>query len=215
MSNWEQREQYLIEVAERCLRGHKAFDLRRSHLVSASQISKGTIYNHFPCEADLMVAVACNDFRKCMARARQDESQYPQPLSRFLFHHCWCLRDNLLHNRFVISRVMPNVSLLELASAEKRRAFEDIYGQYIDWNRKLIKQVGEVAGFNRAELVANYLRGTVINCDDADKDHDDASMYYQFSYGITHLLGHSDKRLPTQSDFCHWLSNLEEIASAA
>ncbi len=41
MSSWEQRGNYLIEVSQRCLKGHKTFDLCRSHLVQASQISKG------------------------------------------------------------------------------------------------------------------------------------------------------------------------------
>ena len=215
MSNWQQRESYLTDIAERCLRGHKSFDLRRSHLVEASQISKGTIYNHFPCEADLVVAVATAHYRKRLERAAVDDSQYSDNLKRFLMHHCWGLRDDLLYDRFIISRVMPNVELLQQTTDDNRAAFEQVYGEYIKWNNELIQSVGVVEGFNRAELVANYLRGALINCDDANKQYDDASLYYQFSYALAQLMGHSDKRIPKQTDYAIWLAGLEPAANAA
>ncbi|WP_133152918.1 TetR/AcrR family transcriptional regulator, partial [Vibrio breoganii] len=76
MGSWQQRGEYLVEVSQRCLKGHKTFDLCRSHLVKASQISKGTIYNHFPTEADLMVAVAINDLNRWSAQAELDKQDY-------------------------------------------------------------------------------------------------------------------------------------------
>ncbi|GIU11179.1 MULTISPECIES: TetR/AcrR family transcriptional regulator [unclassified Shewanella] len=215
MSNWQSRESYLTEVAERCLRGHKSFDLRRSHLVDASQISKGTIYNHFPTEADLVVAVATAHYRKRLERASIDDTLYDDYLTRFLMHHCWGLRDDLLYDRFIISRVMPNPELLELVTDDNRAAFEQVYGDYIRWNNQLIQSVGVVEGFNRAELVANYLRGALINCDDAGKQYDDASLYYQFSYALSQLMGHSDKRIPNQLAYVSWLASQEETANAA
>ncbi|QQX79940.1 TetR/AcrR family transcriptional regulator [Shewanella sp. KX20019] len=215
MSNWQQRERYLTDVAERCLRGHKSFDLRRSHLVEASQISKGTIYNHFPSEADLMVTVATAHFRRRLERAVIDQSLYQDCLTRFLMHHCWSIRDDLLHDRFIISRVMPNPELLEQATEEHRCAFELAYGDYVQWNHQLIKAVGIVEGFNRSELVANYVRGAQINCDDASKHYNDANLYHQFSYALSQLMGHSDKRIPKLSDYKNWLASLEVTASAA
>lgn len=215
MSNWQQRECYLTDIAERCLRGHKSFDLRRSHLVEASQISKGTIYNHFPTEADLVVAVATAHYRKRLERSVIDDAQYSDSLTRFLMHHCWGLRDDLLYDRFIISRVMPNFELLELVTDDNRAAFEQVYGEYIQWNNDLIKAVGVVEGFNRAELVANYLRGALMNCDDAGKQYDDASLYYQFSYALAQLMGHSNKRIPKQADYANWLARLEPAANAA
>ncbi|MGK0249604.1 MAG: AcrR family transcriptional regulator [Oleispira sp.] len=215
MSNWQQRESYLTDVAERCLRGHKSFDLRRSHLVEASQISKGTIYNHFPSEADLVVAVAVAHYRKRLERAIIDQSQYKDSLTCFLMHHCWAIRDDLLHDRFIISRVMPNPELLEQATDDNRSAFEQVYGDYIQWNRQRIKAVGIVEGFNRTELVANYLRGAQINCDDAGKHYNDANLYHQFSFALSQLMGHSDKRIPKLSDYINWLAELEATASAA
>ncbi|SQH74807.1 conserved protein of unknown function [Shewanella benthica] len=74
------------------------------------------------------------------------------------------------------------------------------------WNKALISQVGDVAGFDRAELVVNYLRGAMINSDDANKHSGDVQMYYQFSYALTHLMGHSEKRIPTKLEFSAWLS---------
>ncbi|MGS0676610.1 TetR/AcrR family transcriptional regulator [Shewanella sp. 125m-1] len=215
MSNWQQRESYLTDIAERCLRGHKSFDLCRSHLVGASQISKGTIYNHFPSEADLVVAVATAHFRKRLERAAIDDAVYQDYLTRFLMHHCWGLHDDLLYDRFIISRVMPNPELLEQVTDDNRQAFEQVYGEYIQWNNDLIKSVGVVEGFNRAELVANYLRGAQINCDDAGKQYDDAGLYYQFSYALAQLMGHSDKRIPKQADYASWLTRLEPAANAA
>ncbi|MCK8046908.1 TetR/AcrR family transcriptional regulator [Shewanella sp. 1CM18E] len=215
MSNWQSRESYLTEVAERCLRGHKSFDLRRSHLVEASQISKGTIYNHFPTEADLVVAVATAHFKRRLERAYFDQTLYNDNLTRFLMHHCWGLRDDLLYDRFVISRIMPNPELLEQVTDDNRIAFEQAYGAYIQWNNDLIRAVGMVEGFDRAELVANYLRGAQINCDDSGKHYNDASMYYQFSYALSQLMGHSDKRIPNQLAYVSWLAGLEDTANAA
>lgn len=215
MSNWQSRESYLTEVAERCLRGHKSFDLRRSHLVEASQISKGTIYNHFPTEADLVVAVATAHFKRRLERAYFDQTLYNDNLTRFLMHHCWGLRDDLLYDRFVISRIMPNPELLEQVTDDNRIAFEQAYGAYIQWNHDLIRAVGMVEGFDRAELVANYLRGAQINCDDSGKHYNDASMYYQFSYALSQLMGHSDKRIPNQLAYVSWLAGLEDTANAA
>ncbi|GGI97591.1 hypothetical protein GCM10007978_39170 [Shewanella hanedai] len=211
MSSWEQRGCYLTEVAERCLRGHKSFDLCRSHLVNASQISKGTIYNHFPTEADLVMSVATAHFHKRLARTVVDQIEHVDPLMRFLMHHCWCLRDDLLYQRFVIARVIPNVELQEQATAANLASFESVYKAYMDWNRELIKEIGLVQGFDRGELVANYLRGAQINCDDAGKRYDDENLYYQFSYALTHLMGHSDKRIPDQVSFEKWLYRLSEL----
>lgn len=215
MSNWQQRESYLTDVAERCLRGHKNFSLRRSHLVAASQISKGTIYNHFPSEADLMVAVATAHFIKRLERAAIDQELYQDCLTRFLMHHCWSIRDDLLYERFIICRLMPNSELLAQATEVNRCAFEQAYDSYINWNHQLIKAVGIVEGFNRAELVANYLRGAHINCDDAGKHYNDANLYYQFSYALAQLMGHSDKRIPRLNDYITWLASLEAAANVA
>ncbi|WP_391570523.1 hypothetical protein [Shewanella algae] len=51
-----------------------------------------------------------------------------------------------------------------------------------------------------------YRHGAMINTDDACKAHDDPQLYYQFSYALIHLMGHSDKRSPTKQQFAAWLS---------
>jgi len=141
-------------------------------------------------------------------QAAMDDAYYCDPLQRFLFHHCWCLRDILLNRRFVIERVMPNKDILLQASDYHRQRFELLYCEYERWNRSVIHEMGEIAGFNRSEMVVNYLRGTMINCDDANKGSEDVQMYCQISYALTHLMGHSDKRIPTQMDFAAWLLEL-------
>ncbi|WP_394202498.1 TetR/AcrR family transcriptional regulator [Shewanella waksmanii] len=208
MSNWEQRGQYLVEVAQRCLEGHKSFDLCRSHLVKASQISKGTIYNHFPSEADLIVAVAVDDLKSCLAQAKLDQQLYPDPYHRFLFHHCWRLYDVLANNKFVIERVMPNEDILNAAGEYYQDQFNSYYAEYKLWLTETIAEIGLVEGFDRHELVSHYLRGAIINCDDDNKAADDPQLYHQYCYAITHLLGHSDRRIPTKAYFKLWLQQL-------
>ncbi|MCG9712557.1 TetR/AcrR family transcriptional regulator [Shewanella insulae] len=215
MSSWEQREAYLVEVALRCLRGHKTFDLCRSHLVPASQISKGTIYNHFGSEADLIVAVACSEYRQRLQQAQRDSEAYSDPLALFLFHHCNRLYEVLSQQRFVIERVMPNQEILEQASEDYRRQFETLRQAYLDWNRQAISAVGDVAGFNRLDLVVNYLRGAMINTDDANQNYKDPKLYYQFSYAISHLMGHSDKRIPSKQAFARWLEQCQHLEANA
>ncbi|ABN59793.1 TetR/AcrR family transcriptional regulator [Shewanella baltica] len=213
MSSWEQRSHYLIEVAQRSLIGHKTFDLCRSHLVAASQISKGTIYNHFTTEADLVVAVACAEYEEWLAAAKRDMQRYPDPLTRFLYHHCYRLHQMLSQQRYVIERVMPNQALLLQATDSYRQRFEKISTEYNHWNRLTISEIGDIPGFNRAELVKDYLRGAMINSDDANRQADDVQLYCQFSYALSQLMGHSDKRIPTKPAFVHWLSHLPSTSA--
>ncbi|ACA84580.1 TetR family transcriptional regulator [Shewanella woodyi] len=206
MSSWKQREQYLVQVAQRCLQGHKTFDLYRSHLVNASQISKGTIYNHFTTEADLILAVSCCEYEYWLGLAKQDLKEHQDPLTCFLYHHCNRLYYTLSEKRFVVDRVMPNQDLLNQANELLRLRFETLYEEYVSLNKRMILDIGEVAGFDRVELVMNYLRGAMINSDDADKHFGDVQLYYQFSYALSQLMGHSDRRIPTKLAFAAWLS---------
>lgn len=212
MSSWEQREQFIVDVAQRSLQGRKVFDLRRSHLVEASQISKGTIYNHFPTEADLLVAIASDNEQRWLAQAVQDTQTYADPLKRFLFHHCGRLKDTLKHRRFVMDRVMPNDAILSQASPSHRETYLFHHERYCQWNRQAIAEVGEVFGFDRTQLVCNYLRGNMINCDDAEKKSDDLLLYQQFCFALLQLMGHSDKRIPRHSEFAEWLNEMQRAA---
>ncbi|MCL1112244.1 TetR/AcrR family transcriptional regulator [Shewanella basaltis] len=207
MTCWEKRENYLIEVSQRCLKGHKTFDLCRSHLVEASQISKGTIYNHFTSEADLIIAVACADYHTWLMQAKQDTVQYRDPYLRFIFHHCQRLYRILSEQAFVIARVVPNEAVLAQASEYYRERFNRVLEQYKQWNAQTLMEIGEVSGFNRSELLCDYLRGAMINSDDAQKYYNDAEMYYQHSFAMTHLMGHSQKRPPSIKVFLLWLQD--------
>jgi AcrR family transcriptional regulator len=210
MTSWEKRGNYLVEVSQRCLQGHKTFDLCRSHLVQASQISKGTIYNHFTSEADLIVAVACADYRKWLNQAQKDAMAYPNPYMRFIFHHCQRLYCIVSEQHFVIARVIPNESILMQASDHYRERFERVSEEYQSWNQDTLAQIGDVAGFDRGELLDDYLRGAMINSDDAQKHYNDAQMYYQFSFAMTQLMGHSHKRMPSVQVFLQWLADKPE-----
>lgn len=209
MTSWERRGNYLIEVSQRCLKGHKTFDLCRSHLVQASQISKGTIYNHFSSEADLIIAVACADYRSWVMQAEQDTAQYSDPYLRFIFHHCQRLYRILSEEKFVIARVVPNEAVLSQASEYYRERFERVLEQYKLWNAQTLMEIGEVSGFNRSELLCDYLRGAMINSDDAQKHYNDAEMYYQHGFAMTQLMGHSQKRPPSIKVFVQWLADKE------
>ncbi|QIR16284.1 TetR/AcrR family transcriptional regulator [Shewanella aestuarii] len=206
MSSWEQRGNYLVEVSQRCLKGHKTFDLCRSHLVQASQISKGTIYNHFTTEADLIVAVGCAQIEQSLIQAKSYDELYLDPYQRFIFHHCQRLYTILSQQRFVIERVLPNEALLASCSDYYRERYQKLAEQWYRWNETTISQIGHVAGFDRVELVTNYLRGAFINIDDGYKQYDDPKLYHQFSYALTQLMGHSAKRIPSEKAFADWLA---------
>lgn len=209
MSSWEQRTDYLVEVAQRCLRGHQSFELCRSHLVGASQISKGTIYNHFTTEADLVVAVACAQYQGWLKVAEREQAYYTDPFECYLFHHCQRLYDVLAQKRFVIERMMPNQELLLQASEVYRDGFNEVFEQYCQWNKSVISAIGDCPGFDRYELLKNYIRGTMINSDDGVKRCDDVQTYYQFSYAMAQLMGHSDRRIPSKQTFSLWLQQRE------
>lgn len=73
----------------------------------------------------------------------------------------------------------------------------------------MISAVGDRPGFDRYELLKNYIRGTMINSDDGLKCCDDVQTYYQFSYAMAQLMGHSDRRIPTKQTFSVWLAQRE------
>ncbi|MFV7770031.1 TetR/AcrR family transcriptional regulator [Shewanella marisflavi] len=215
MSSWEQRTDYLVKVAQRCLRGHQSFELCRSHLVGASQISKGTIYNHFTTEADLVVAVACAQYQGWLKVAEREQAYYTDPFECYLFHHCQRLYDVLAQKRFVIERMMPNQELLLQASEVYRDGFNEVFEQYCQWNKSMISAIGDCPGFDRYELLKNYIRGTMIDSDDGIKRCDDVQTYYQFSYAMAQLMGHSDRRIPSKQTFSLWLQQRELHTNAA
>ncbi|TKB58312.1 TetR/AcrR family transcriptional regulator [Ferrimonas aestuarii] len=212
MSNWKQRENFLVNVARRHLRGHKTFDLCRSHLVKASQISKGTVYNHFASEADLMVAVATAEYQDFLAQAHDDSRGFEDPLWAFLYHHCRRLSDIINNQRFVIARIMPNPDILAQASPENQLAYQQAYRAYEAWNRNQVEAMGEVTGFDRLELVTNFIRGTMINIDDAETCCDDATVYHQYCYAMTQLLGHSHRRIPEARELKAWFVEVRQVA---
>ena len=205
MSSWQQRCNYLVSLAQNSLRGHKIFDLCRSHLVEISQISRGTVYNHFPNESDLIVAVAAAEFNDFWLQT-QSITLYPDnPLYQYLYHYCWRLHEVTCRKRFVISRVMPNTELLSQASVDYQAAFTQAYAQYQHWNQQQIQQMGEVKGFDRCALVRDFIRGTMINVSEEAVDAHDVQLYYQYCYALTQLLGQSDKRVPNRDCISHWL----------
>ncbi|WP_052074581.1 TetR/AcrR family transcriptional regulator [Shewanella mangrovi] len=211
MASWDEREKYLIKIAKKCLVGHKSFDLCRSHLVSASQISKGTIYNHFVSEFDLMVAIAEDFYNDFLEQALLDDDKYLSPMDRFIFHHCKRLYDSLRYKRFTIERVMPNSDICEQASLRLQMKFEETYATYQKWNEETIQLIGEVPGFDRKELVKNFIRGTMIDSGDSEKDFNDVSIYQKFSFAIINLSGHSDHRTPTKTIFEDWLHMVNSL----
>lgn len=195
MSSWQERESYLIDIAGRCVSGHKWFDLCRSHLVQASQISKGTIYNHFPAETDLLFALAINDYQLKINNLELLYEKHSDPLECYLLHHCWCLMDILKSKKFVVARMLPNDALLALSSDIFRQKFTDIFNQYNQLNYALIDKIGDVNGYNRRELVTAYVRGAIVHSDDENKQFDDIQMYQQLCYAIMQLLGQSHRRV--------------------
>ncbi|WP_298444905.1 TetR/AcrR family transcriptional regulator [uncultured Ferrimonas sp.] len=205
MSTKQQRHNFLVEVAQRSLRGRKSFDLCRSHLVASSLISKGTIYNHFTSEADLIVSVASADLQEFWQHACTLEQRYADPIERFLAHHCMRLHQVLELQRFVICRVMPNPDLLAQARPELQQQFIEISERYNQWNIEQIKLQGEVAGYDRYALANNFIRGTLINVSDTPPATSVLATYQQFCYALLQLLGHSELRLPSQAQISQWL----------
>lgn len=205
MSSWEQRERYLIDIAQRYLQGHKVFDLCRSHLVSASQISRGTVYNHFPSEADLLVAIAADTYGKWLKSTAEDEAEIQDPLLCFLIHHCRRLKGILEYQWFTIVRVMPNETILAQSSEGFRLKFEHEFNGYGEWNRRMIRTIGELDGYDRTQLVTDFIRGSLINSDDAGLDHTQVAVYRQFCYALIQLLGQSDRKVPEDKELIAFL----------
>ncbi|MFQ6371931.1 TetR/AcrR family transcriptional regulator [Shewanella sp. YIC-542] len=208
MSSWQQRCDYLVSVAQAHLRGHVLFDLCRAHLVDISQISRGTVYNHFPHESDLAVAVAAAEFNDFWQHAQQVSCYGDNPLFHYLYHYCWRLQEVTARQRFVISRVMPNGDLLAQASSRYRQSFNEAYARYQQWNRQQIRRMGEIKGFDRWALVRDFIRGTMINVSEEAVDGEDVQLYYQYCYALSQLLGQSDKRVPDKKLLARWLQQL-------
>ncbi|MBV7317522.1 hypothetical protein [Shewanella sp. NIFS-20-20] len=104
----------------------------------------------------------------------------------------------LEHQHFAIDRVMPNDTVMTQATASFVAKFAFEYEAYRTWNQKIINEMGAVEGYDRSQLVADFIRGTMINSDDASKCFDDLAIYRQFCYALLQLLGHSDSKVPEE-----------------
>ncbi|MBW3140541.1 TetR/AcrR family transcriptional regulator [Ferrimonas balearica] len=197
MGDWNKRDRYLAQVAERLLEGEKTFTLRRSHLVAPSGISRGTIYNHFPQEADLVLALCRHRWSRSLERAEQLAAEAQSPLDAFLLHQCWLLWDQRFHQRFVLHRLMPNPDILEAGSEPHRAAYKEAQRHYNDAYRHWVTDLSADRAFDRVALVGSYIRGSLIQCDDDERCAEDPALYDQYAYGLCQLLGRSDRRGPS------------------
>ncbi len=197
MGSWQQRSEYLVGVAQQCLQGRNRFDLCRSHLVKASQISRGTVYNHFPTEADLKLAVLSAELAHDLALAEKIQAQYPDPLHGFLIHHCYRLHQMICQLRFSFIRDLPDQAVLEQASADHREAYLDTKRRYEQWNKECVDAMGRVPGYDRAALVRNYIYGALMAAPEQHQQCGNAELYQQFCFAMAQLLGQSGKRLPS------------------
>ncbi|WP_028116301.1 TetR/AcrR family transcriptional regulator [Ferrimonas senticii] len=214
MSGNQQRHDFLVACAQRALQGKKSFDLARAHLVELSGISKGTIYNHFASEADLIVSVAIADLKQFLAQAQELEQHLDNPFDIYLAHQCQRLQMVLEQDRFVICKVMPNPDLVAQASEFLQASHRQVALAYREWNQQLIARMGEVSGYNRYELAQQFIRGTLIDLDDHRPQGDLGPVYHQFCYALLQLLGHSAKRPPNQEQISNWLTLQAHIDAA-
>ncbi|QIZ78928.1 TetR/AcrR family transcriptional regulator [Ferrimonas lipolytica] len=207
MSTWQQRGDYLVSIAQHCLQGHSHFDLCRSHLVKASQISRGTIYNHFPCEADLKLAVITAELSHQLAQTKLVEAHFTDSLHQFLYHHCNRLHEVVCKRRFSYVRDLPDEAMLEQASEQYRNTYLRVEQQYSRWNSQCVDAIGIVPGFDRKALVKSYIRGCMIEALDNVHQCGNIMLYQQFSFAVAQLLGHSDKRLPAGQAMLDWFDS--------
>lgn len=203
MSKWEKREAYLIDAAKRCLVGRKTFELCRSHLVGASQISRGTIYNHFPSEYDLIVAVSTSYYIAHLELAIKSSRERNDPTECFILHHCDRLFCSLFEKNFVVERIMPNDEILANASIRFQKEFEKVNSAYQEWNRNAIEAMGKIQGFNRNDLVRDFVRGTMINSSD-ERDFNDLSLYKKYGFALINLTGHSESIVSVTKSIESW-----------
>ncbi|MBY5992316.1 TetR/AcrR family transcriptional regulator [Ferrimonas balearica] len=208
MGDWKKRDRYLTGIAERLLQGQKTFTLRRVHLVEASGISRGTIYNHFPTEEDLILALCRHRFEQVMSQAEAFAERTEDPLEAFVLHQCWILWDLLNHQRFVLQRLMPNPEILAQASSEQVTLYRTLAERHRDLFEGQVRTLSADRAFDRAPMVCGYVRGSLIQCDDDDCNAQDPALYEQYAYGLIQLLGRSDRRAPSrarlEAELAHW-----------
>lgn len=196
----------MVNCARRQLVGKKSFDLMRAHLVKPSGISKGTIYNHFTSEADLVVSVAIAELEQLVENGKQLDQLLSDPFDLYLAHQCQRLQSVIGLNQFAITKVMPNPQLLAETTEALQQRHSEAAKAYQQWNQAVIARMGEVTGYDRYELAKHFIRGTLADLDDNPPIGDHQPVYHQFCYALLQLLGHSAKRPPSQQQIANWLS---------
>ncbi|MBY5923037.1 TetR/AcrR family transcriptional regulator [Ferrimonas balearica] len=215
MGDWNKRDRYLAQVAERLLEGEKSFTLRRSHLVGPSGISRGTIYNHYPQEADLILALCRHRWTRSLEQAELLANEASSPLDAFLLHQCWLLWDQRHHQRFVLQRLMPNPDVLAAGSSQHRDAYTQAHRAHNDAYRQWVSALSEDRAFDRVALVGSYIRGSLIQCDDDERCAEDPALYDQYAYGLCQLMGRSDRRGPSLAQIRDKLAQWREECEPA
>ncbi|GLP95463.1 TetR/AcrR family transcriptional regulator [Paraferrimonas sedimenticola] len=215
MATRQQREIYLAKTARGLLRGQSSFNIHRCDLVEASGISRGTIYNHFPSEEALMVAVANEELRECLANLEVLNRVDVPPLFRFIMHHYWYLYDMQQQKKFAAAKLMVNEEILASACPSTTKDYRKLRHEYDQWNLAQLAGFDLNHGYNRVELLTNYLLGCRINCVDYPRPLDNAKAFEQFGYAIAQLLACANRPLPKWSDFEAFVEQWREPAKAA
>ncbi|SHH96220.1 TetR/AcrR family transcriptional regulator [Ferrimonas marina] len=192
MTDWNKRDRFLTDVAERLLEAQPDLSLCRVHLVAPSGISRGTVYNHFPQESDLMLALCCRRYERALQQRARFAQQQSDPLVAFQLLHCWLLWNCQRPGQQQILRQDPgnDAQGSEPHLSHYRRLREQMMAQL----EAAIAALSQDRAFDRVPLIASYVRGSLLQCSESPRASEDASLYSQYCYGLLQLLGRSDCR---------------------
>ncbi|GLS82983.1 hypothetical protein [Paraferrimonas haliotis] len=212
MSSWENRREFLTKLARRSIVGEREFILRRNHLMKVCQLSRGSIYNQFPNEADLQLSLAADDYQYRLSTAKQQFEAIDNPLHAYAIHHFSYLRGLQLDNLHPLARLNASDSTLAGASEAYRNLYLEAEAQYNAWNAQMIAQIAPPQGYNREMIVSHFITGTKINW--ANDNHPlQEQQFDHFCYALYQLLGVKNCSKPLWSDYLKLESKEERLVA--
>lgn len=116
-----ERESRIIDIARSMLREAGYHGLNMDRIAETLDLSKGTVYNHFPCKEEIVIAIAIETMEKRVSLFEAAVSYSGRPRERMLAVSIACERfARRFPDHFHVETIVRNASILAKTS-EKRR----------------------------------------------------------------------------------------------
>lgn len=137
----QQREQLLLQLAQQILQEEGFAGLTMDRLTAASEVSKGTIYNHFCSKEDLITALSVDSLQRQLLLFQQALSVSGHSRERALaLHYAYFLFSTTEPTLFLCLLSAATPAVVEKSSASRLAQRQALEQQLLGFCQQVIRQ---------------------------------------------------------------------------